>query len=239
MRKIKIISQRDGRKEYNSAATTWGDLMQEIRNDFNLTDTEAVENIRKTTLSNVESLLPDQDFTIFIRPKKMKLGMDFSNHSYSELRDTIKTEGNACKDFLSALVKGKNWTQLTKDELRKGLGKYFVSKGGVKTTDKETKVPVVKKETVVSTKEVVKKVESIQEEKKVEEKVILSYNEASLKIVKDFHSLIVESSFHTKLDLQIELDDLIEEIESTLYPKEETEEERDRREMEEIFSGQL
>lgn len=124
MRTITIISTRGQQmKKYESAARTWGELTSEIGGDYDLSGLKAVENINKTTLENVDSVLPEGPHRIFLRPEKTKSGIDFSEMSFADLRKNYVQDKPEVILFLMNMFE-KNWTRMGTAELREGLTAY-------------------------------------------------------------------------------------------------------------------
>lgn len=104
---------------------TWGGLRDVLSSEgYDLSNLKPTENINKTTLEHIDAVLPDGDFRVFLRPSKTKSGNPYANMGFKDLRAKINELGEEAKAHLSNLVPGKNWTQLTTDELRKGLTSF-------------------------------------------------------------------------------------------------------------------
>ena len=145
MRKIIVYSTKGKSGSFESDAKTWGEVQNDVRNIVgDLDNLIATENVNKTNLGHQDSVLPEGDFKIFLRPSKTKSGAtDFSSMSFKECRAFIADKGQACKDYLNAEAKksGRNWTQLSTEELQKYLSSYSGSKSSSssKTSAKATK----------------------------------------------------------------------------------------------------
>ena len=104
---------------------TWGGLRDILSAEgYDLNNLKPTENINKTTLEHINAVLPDGDFRVFLRPSKTKSGNPYANMGFKDLRAEINKLGENCKTYLSTLVPGKNWTQLTTDQLREGLSNF-------------------------------------------------------------------------------------------------------------------
>lgn len=104
---------------------TWGGLRDVLSSEgYDLSNLKPTENINKTTLEHIDAVLPDGDFRVFLRPSKTKSGNPYANMGFKDLRAKINELGEEAKAHLSNLVPGKNWTQLTTDELRQGLSSF-------------------------------------------------------------------------------------------------------------------
>jgi hypothetical protein len=108
--------------ENQDPVTTWGALKDLLsRQDYDLSNLKPTESINKTTLEHIDATLPTGDFKLFLRPSKTKSGVDYSSMNFRELRNVVNTLGEDAKKHLSSLVAGKNYTQLTTEQLREGL----------------------------------------------------------------------------------------------------------------------
>ena len=104
---------------------TWGGLRDILSAEgYDLDNLKPTENINKTTLEHIDAVLPDGDFRVFLRPSKTKSGNPYANMGFKDLRAKINELGDESKAHLSNLVPGKNWTQLTTDQLREGLSTF-------------------------------------------------------------------------------------------------------------------
>ena len=152
-RTIKVFSSKSGNiKSYETDVTTWGALRELIQSDYDLANIKAAESVGKTSLEHIDAVLPETDFTLFLRPAETKSGLDFNSMSFKELRDYIKTDENA-KDFLNSYVVGKNFTQLSTSALRAGLNLYAGSS--------EEAIEVVEKEEAKKEKTPLERLEKI------------------------------------------------------------------------------
>ena len=128
MRKIIVYSTKGKSGSFESDAKTWGEIQNDVKRIVgSLDNLIATENVNKTNLGHQDSVLPEGDFKIFLRPSKTKSGAtDFNSMSFRECRAFIIDKGQACKDYLNAEAKksGRNWTQLSTEELQKYLSSY-------------------------------------------------------------------------------------------------------------------
>lgn len=124
-RKVTVVSTKTNKiMNYETEATTWGELVETIQGDFDLSNLKANENINKTTLEHTDAKLPEGPFRVFLRPVKTKSGnTDFSNMGFKEMRENFVKTGKEIQSFLLSRF-GKNWTQLKTSELRDGLTEY-------------------------------------------------------------------------------------------------------------------
>lgn len=74
-RNITIISTSTG-GDYRiiSSARTWRDLKKEINHMYDLNALKATEATNKTTLDYEDSVLPEGDFELYLRPSKTNSG---------------------------------------------------------------------------------------------------------------------------------------------------------------------
>ena len=127
MRKIVIYSTKGGTGVIETEAKTWGEIESQVEQIVgSLDNLVATENKNKTTLAHRDAILPEEDFKIFLRPSKTKSGISTVDMSFKDLRKFIESQGQPCKTFLNLAAKdfGKNWTQLTTQELQYFLGEY-------------------------------------------------------------------------------------------------------------------
>ena len=156
MRKIIVYSTKGKSGSFESNAKTWGEIQSDvIKIVGGLDNLIATENVNKTNLGHQDSVLPEGDFKIFLRPSKTKSGAtNFNSMSFKELRTFIAGQGQPCKDYLNVEAKksGRNWTQLSTEEMKTLLSSYSSGKSSssrsssskatakkVEKPDKETK----------------------------------------------------------------------------------------------------
>ena len=131
---ITVFSTKGKQKtKIETDVTTWGELRPLVEAEgYDVESLHATENVRRTNLANAESILPEEAFTLFLRPKKTKSGCsgcDFDESeieamSFRELRGMV-TDNNI-KGHLKAYKPGKsNWTQLSTEDLRAGLIAFY------------------------------------------------------------------------------------------------------------------
>ena len=158
MRKIIVYSTKGKSGSFESDAKTWGEIQNDVKRIVgSLDNLIATENVNKTNLGHQDSVLPEGDFKIFLRPSKTKSGAtDFNSMSFRECRAFIIDKGQACKDYLNAEAKksGRNWTQLSTEEIQKYLSSYYGSKSSSNSSSKTSPKKEVKpaKETKPSAK---------------------------------------------------------------------------------------
>lgn len=181
MRRVLVYSTQGKKaKEVLTDAQTWGALQSALNsNDITHNKMKAVVGESKVTLESQEAMLPAQNFTLYLMPKKTKSGTDYKNMPYKECRSTIKAiidtadDVDKAKKFFS--VDGKNYTQTSTDNMRKNLAKWnkkntISSKviDAAKKIGSKVKKEKVEEEVVEKVKEIVGSVKESKE--KVEEK---------------------------------------------------------------------
>ena len=171
MRKIIVYSTKGKSGSFESDAKTWGEIQSDvIKIVGSLDNLIATENVNKTNLGHQDSVLPEGDFKIFLRPSKTKSGAtNFSSMSFKELRTFIAGQGQACKDYLNVEAKksGRNWTQLSTEEMKTLLSSYSIgrnsssssssSKATAKKVEKPTKATKPSVKATKASKEVSEK----------------------------------------------------------------------------------
>ena len=175
MRKIIVYSTKGKSGSFESDAKTWGEVQSDvIRIVGGLDNLIATESVNKTNLGHQDSVLPEGDFKIFLRPSKTKSGaINFSSMSFKELRTFIAEKGQACKDYLNVEAKksGRNWTQLSTEEMKTLLSSYSSGKSSSSrsSSSKATAKKEVKpaKETKPSAKETKPSAKAIKASKEV------------------------------------------------------------------------
>ena len=132
MRKIIVYSTKGKSGSFESDAKTWGEVQSNVISIVgDLDGLIATETVNKTNLGHQDSVLPEGDFKIFLRPSKTKSGAtNFSSMSFKELRVFIAGQGQPCKDYLNVEAKksGRNWTQLGTEEMKTLLSSYYIGK---------------------------------------------------------------------------------------------------------------
>lgn len=76
MRKVTVLSTNgEGRKEVTTDVTTWGALKPLIQEQgLTVNNMKATVRSTKNTLESNDSVLPNEDFVIFLTPMKVKSG---------------------------------------------------------------------------------------------------------------------------------------------------------------------
>lgn len=113
-----------------SSAVTWGDFIPEVKAaGYNINKVLCTESHRRSDLVNKLALLPEVDFTIFIRNKETKSGAE--ELSYKELRAAISgfinADGDVAKEHFNQT---KNYTTKTTAELRSLHASYSPKQAG-------------------------------------------------------------------------------------------------------------
>ena len=176
MRKIIVYSTKGKSGSFESDAKTWGEIQNDVRRIVgDLDNLIATENVNKTNLGHQDSVLPEGDFKIFLRPSKTKSGAtNFNSMSFKELRTFIAEKGQPCKDYLNVEAKksGRNWTQLSTEEMKTLLSSYSSGKSSSNSSSKTSPKKEVKpaKETKPSAKATKASAKAIKASKEVSEK---------------------------------------------------------------------
>lgn len=129
-RVITVFSTKGKQKaKIETDVTSWGSLKPLLAEEgYDLNSLLATESIGRHDLVNEDAVLPDGEFTVFLRPAKTKSGADVANMSYKELRaatkSAIETGGDAAKDHFNA---GKSYTNKSTDDLRELLHDWNAS----------------------------------------------------------------------------------------------------------------
>lgn len=113
-----------------TSAATWKELKPQIEEKgYDLKSLHATESVNRTDLSHQDAKLPEGNFTLFLRPKKTKSGIEGTeNMGFKDLRAEVKKvmandNGHATAHF-NSFVDGKNYTQLSTDQLRAAVAAY-------------------------------------------------------------------------------------------------------------------
>ena len=143
MRKVKVYSTAFGLKAINSAATTWGELQDDLStNNVTFGNMNAVENVGNTTLVLKEAKLPEGEFVLMLTPQKTKSGSDYKIVRATVV-EIITKYGVPAKEHFNR--DGRNYTNRNTAELL-GLIALWNEKHPKSAT------PVVKVEGVVTPK---------------------------------------------------------------------------------------
>ncbi len=127
-RVITVFSTQGKQKaKIETDVTTWGQLKPMlVAEQYNLDKLLATESVRRTDLINEGAILPETDFTVFLRPAATKSGADVSGMSYSDLRASIKlqleTGGDAASNHFNA---ERSYTNKSTETLRELLHDWF------------------------------------------------------------------------------------------------------------------
>ena len=109
-------------KKIETSATTWGELKPALEAEgYDLTKLLATESINRHDLAHEDATLPEDNFTVFLRPKDTKSGISgLENASFKELRASVK-ENKDVPGFLDHINSTGNYTRIKTDELRELL----------------------------------------------------------------------------------------------------------------------
>lgn len=135
MRTIKVVQTATASvKRFESEATTWGELAEQIKGEYNLDKVKATVKETKGTLEHHDAVLPEGEFTIFLRAAKNKAGgkNKFSSMSFKKLRAWVKEHPEVKDYFKKNPIEGRNWTQWSVEELANTINN-FVNKDTPRT----------------------------------------------------------------------------------------------------------
>lgn len=139
MRTIKVVQTATASvKRFESEATTWGELAEQIKGEYNLDKVKATVKETKGTLEHHDAVLPEGEFTIFLRAAKNKAGgkNKFSSMSFKKLRAWVKEHPEVKDYFKKNPIEGRNWTQWSVEELANTINN-FVNKEGESSVQAE------------------------------------------------------------------------------------------------------
>ena len=149
MRTIKIVQTATASvKRFESEATTWGELAEQIKGEYNLDKVKATVKETKGTLEHHDAVLPEGEFTIFLRAAKNKAGgkNKFSSMSFKKLRAWVKKHPEVKDYFKKNPIEGRNWTQWSVEELANTINN-FVNKEGESSVQAEEVEETANKDT--------------------------------------------------------------------------------------------
>lgn len=132
MRKVTVYSTKGkSNAVITTDVATWGELQPLLTAEgYDLNSLNATENINRTDLINTGAVLPEGEFTLFLRPKQTKSGsdeeeVDLETASFRELREVIKCmEENEKEAFIGSL-EGTNYTHMSTERLRESLISFY------------------------------------------------------------------------------------------------------------------
>jgi hypothetical protein len=133
-RTITVFSTKGKQKaKIDTDVKTWGELKPLVEAEgYDLSKLHATENVNRHDLNHKDGSLPEGNFTLFLRPKKTKSGLDVKGKSFKELRAMVKEHQDE-EGFIEHLNKtGVNYTRLKTEDLAKRL-KSWKPKAGKKT----------------------------------------------------------------------------------------------------------
>lgn len=239
-KEITVIATGKDNKTLNSDVVikTWGELQDVLSSEgYDLSNLKPTENINKTTLEHNDAALPEGDFRLFLRPSKTKSGNNYASMGFKDLRSKINELGEDAKKHLSSLIPGKNWTQLTTQELRDGLSTFDTPSSSVKEVKGET----ASVEEVSSSSDVATPTTNIEKLQQAKSLLNCVKDNTSCSDLEEYADEAIDS-IQNAIDL-IELDGCDDEIISNEVPESEEEkaarqEEEDiKREMRELEEG--
>lgn len=152
---ITVFSTKGQKKaKIETNVTTWGELSPLVKNEgYDLDNLHATENINKSDLVNTQAVLPEGDFTIFLRPKKTKSGAERGmGLSYKEIKAVIKEDFEKYpEEAVAHYNEGDNYTRKGTETLRGLVNSFVAPTGTAKAEPKPAKKEKVKAEEVVET----------------------------------------------------------------------------------------
>ena len=169
MRTIKVVQTATASvKRFESEATTWGELAEQIKGEYNLDKVKATVKETKGTLEHHDAVLPEGEFTIFLRAAKNKAGgkNEFSSMSFKELRAWVKEHPEVKDYFKKNPIEGRNWTQWSVEELANTINNFVNNDLKPTPTENAANISESVKESKKETAEPAKKeeVEEVQAE---------------------------------------------------------------------------
>jgi hypothetical protein len=200
MRKVKVYSTAFGLKAINSAATTWGELQDDLTtNNVTFGSMNAVENVNNSTLVLNEAKLPEGEFVLMLTPQKTKSGSDYKTVKATVV-SIITSYGVPAKEHFNS--GNKNYTNKSTAELmvlislwNEQHSKPTVKVSGIVTPKLEVSTP--------ASKPVVEKMSFVQALK-----LVLTYNE-----INDYEDLesYIQDAIDTLEDNELTVEGLSEE----------------------------
>lgn len=154
MRTIKIVQTATASvNRFESEATTWGELADQIKGEYNLDKVKATVKETKGTLEHHDAVLPEGEFTIFLRAAKNKAGgkNKFSSMSFKKLRAWVKKHPEVKDYFKKNPIEGRNWTQWSAEELANTINNFVNKEGETAEPTKKEEVEEVQAEEVEET----------------------------------------------------------------------------------------
>lgn len=123
MRTITVYSTKNTTvKRYETETTSWEEFRNMLISDgYDLHNLQATENVNRTTLLNLDAVLPNQDFVLFLRPIETKQGATMTR---SEIYAKINEDPDL-KDFVKDNVSADNYTHASSDELESLINEYY------------------------------------------------------------------------------------------------------------------
>lgn len=124
MRTITVYSTKNTTvKRYETETTSWEEFRNMLIADgYDLHNLQATENVNRTTLLNLDAVLPNQDFVLFLRPVETKQGATMTR---SEIYAKINEDPDL-KQFIKANISTGNYTNTPSDELENLINDYYI-----------------------------------------------------------------------------------------------------------------
>ena len=135
MRTITVYSTKNTTvKRYETETTSWEEFRNMLIADgYDLHNLQATENVNRTTLLNLDAVLPNQDFVLFLRPVETKQGATMTRSEiYAKLN-----EDPDLKQFVKDMVSTGNYTNASSDELEMLINDYYDEDEGIDSEEDE------------------------------------------------------------------------------------------------------
>lgn len=122
MRTITVYSTKNTTvKRYETETTSWEEFRNMLINDgYDLHNLQATENVNRTTLLNLDAVLPNQDFVLFLRPVETKQGA----MTRKEIYEKINADADL-KQFVKDRITADNYTRVPSEELEMLINDYY------------------------------------------------------------------------------------------------------------------
>ena len=122
MRTITVYSTKNTTvKRYETETTSWEEFRDMLINDgYDLHNLQATENVNRTTLLNLDAVLPNQDFVLFLRPIETKQGAMTRKEIYAKIN-----ADSGLKQFVKDMITTDNYTHASSIELETLINDYY------------------------------------------------------------------------------------------------------------------
>lgn len=125
VRTITLFSTKGMQKaKLETAVTTWGELKPLVKKaGYDVDNLHATESIKKLDLNHPDGVLPAEAFTLFLRPKKTKSGLDVKGLGFKELRQIVKDNKDDIA-FMDHINSTGNYTRIKTETLAELLSTW-------------------------------------------------------------------------------------------------------------------